>query len=75
MGDRPGQGQPGPGSPEEHAEEDTGPRPGGGSRSPGGPWGAVTALAVRSVNAVPLGAGSELGAAAHRSSAGPGSLY
>lgn len=33
-----GQGQPGPGSPEEHAE-DTGPWLGGGSRSPGGPWG------------------------------------
>ena len=40
-----------------------------------GPGGAARALAVCSVNAAPPGAGSELGAAAHSSSAGPGSLW
>ena len=39
------------------------------------PGGAARALAVCSVNAAPPGAGSESGAAAHCSSAGPGSLW
>lgn len=75
-----GQGQPGPGSPGEHAEgghvaPDTWRRQGGGSRSPGGPWGHCEASGCVLCERSAPGAGSESGAATHRSSAGPGSLW